>query len=888
MKEGQPLEGKSVLKATEKVVTPVDKKKLEHKKRIRQYLNSLFYTIAQMVIVLYSLFSDDIRHFAAGIGTDKVFYGLTCVCIFFFLADILLWWYLYDKYLGSPMFWLDLISFLSMFFDLGWIYINFFNTADAKLQATYSWGMNLELVSVKYRNYIEVMRYVRLIRIQNFLKFEKYYYEIKADIKERKERKSVIKLKSKLEKEKPNLTQVQVTRLSLFPNKDQFYPNFDQEIYNDRIERKKGIEVSQSNAKINNAGRVLSNNNTKRVIIIILIMIITIPMFKYTTYSPPLLAQENALKAVYQMANYSGESNYFIDAWKTYLDTFNDTNRPLLSMVLWQKGASNNTNVPYMTYQASEFETENNIFQTWRPYELFVFNEPRNMTSIPVDSFFITAVFDDQKDQDLNAGLSLLRTFFVIVVLYIFMILFNRDANKLILNPLSEMMEKIVRIQQNPCKAAKEEFELMIKLKEAKNDYWKNRELKEREKYETSILLNTLVKSGELLALGFGEAGTEIIVGNLNKEGLSATSDGKKVFCIFGFCDIRKFGDANEVLREQTMQFVNKVALIVHFIVDKYAGWVNKNIGDCFLLVWKFEENEIEKVFVYDDAGEEKPDIQLKHFNEENNSITSRCELAVLSFIEIILAINKSASLDHEYNKHKKLTERIDHWKVNMGFGLHMGWAIEGAIGSDHKIDASYLSPNVNLSSRLEAATKQYGINLLISGQVYHNLSPDIRKLHRLVDIINAKGSKQAMELYTFDMNLGMIEKEDLITDKIKKKDFTNDDFNGYMIEYRKKLSQFHDMIFKEGVSTKALYFDHPSIREVRKIFTKPFYDKWDEGFKAYRSGDWKTAYNCFSTTQTMLKGYEDGPSKTLASYLKERNCTAPPDWKGVRSLTSK
>lgn len=53
-----------------------------------------------------------------------------------------------------------------------------------------------------------------------------------------------------------------------------------------------------------------------------------------------------------------------------------------------------------------------------------------------------------------------------------------------------------------------------------------------------------------------------------------------------------------------------------------------------------------------------------------------------------------------------------------MGFGLHVGWAIEGAIGSEFKIDASYLSPNVNMASRLEAATKQFGVNLLISGDL--------------------------------------------------------------------------------------------------------------------------------------------------------------------------
>ena len=48
----------------------------------------------------------------------------------------------------------------------------------------------------------------------------------------------------------------------------------------------------------------------------------------------------------------------------------------------------------------------------------------------------------------------------------------------------------------------------------------------------------------------------------------------------------------------------------------------------------------------------------------------------------------------------------MNNYKVKIGFGLHIGWSIEGAIGSEFKIDASYLSPNVNMASRLEAATK--------------------------------------------------------------------------------------------------------------------------------------------------------------------------------------
>jgi class 3 adenylate cyclase len=59
-----------------------------------------------------------------------------------------------------------------------------------------------------------------------------------------------------------------------------------------------------------------------------------------------------------------------------------------------------------------------------------------------------------------------------------------------------------------------------------------------------------------------------------------------------------------------------------------------------------------------------------------------------------------------------------------MGFGLHVGWAIEGAIGSEYKIDASYLLPNVNMASRLEAATKQFGTTILLSDDFVALLSP--------------------------------------------------------------------------------------------------------------------------------------------------------------------
>ena len=98
--------------------------------------------------------------------------------------------------------------------------------------------------------------------------------------------------------------------------------------------------------------------------------------------------------------------------------------------------------------------------------------------------------------------------------------------------------------------------------------------------------------------------------------------------------------------------------------------------------------------------------------------------MTVISFLKIIAQIKKSHKLD-KYKKRKDLNERMPNYSVKMGFGLHVGWAIEGAIGSDFKIDASYLSPNVNMASRLEAATKQFGVPLLISGDLYSILTKD-------------------------------------------------------------------------------------------------------------------------------------------------------------------
>jgi hypothetical protein len=58
-------------------------------------------------------------------------------------------------------------------------------------------------------------------------------------------------------------------------------------------------------------------------------------------------------------------------------------------------------------------------------------------------------------------------------------------------------------------------------------------------------------------------------------------------------------------------------------------------------------------------------------------------------------------------------------------------------LGSEQKIDASYLGAQVNLSMFLEEHTKEYGVPLLMSGELYDLLSPTVQVRCRWLDSLS-------------------------------------------------------------------------------------------------------------------------------------------------------
>mmetsp|Transcript_96193 Transcript_96193/g.271696 ORF Transcript_96193/g.271696 Transcript_96193/m.271696 type:complete len:1069 (-) Transcript_96193:42-3248(-) len=496
--------------------------------------------------------------------------------------------------------------------------------------------------------------------------------------------------------------------------------------------------------------------------------------------------------------------------------------------------------------------------------------------------FSILFIFDTRGTTKLEAGLNILQTIFICLAVGIGSMLFTHDANQLLLNPIERMMAKMEAIKDNPLYAMKLgdiEFR-REEIKQAKLQdqlarmnrcvrwlYTTYNANKAKEPMETMILEKTIIKLGGLLALGFGEAGAEIIGQNMrggHSAGVNAMVAGRKVDVIIAFCSIRNFTDATETLKEEVMQFVNQIGEIVHGCVDDYMGAPNKNIGDCFLLVWRLSGIA--------------PDKQKK-----------LADMAMMSIVRMIAEVNKSRKLA-VYREHPGLLQRVRKYRVKLGFGLHCGWAIEGAIGSEFKIDASYLSPNVNVASRLEAATKQFGVLTLISHFMVRLCSPELGVNCRLIDQVTVKGSKQPIRLYTIDLDHMQLKVSPKKTLAMRNR------FKLRQLREAQRNEKWSDDYFLAKV-----FAADADIINMRAAFAPEFFLRFSMAFRNYEAGEWRVARDMFYTCHycpeksmeypTNVEEEDwpvDGPTRTLLTFMRKTHYHPPSQWPGHRELTEK
>lgn len=509
---------------------------------------------------------------------------------------------------------------------------------------------------------------------------------------------------------------------------------------------------------------------------------------------------------------------------------------------------------------------------------------------------------------------------------------------------------------------------------------------------ETGMLERTLEKLTGLLQVGFGEAGSKMIQKcmNLNAEGdLDPLVDGTKMLAIFGFCDIRRFTDATECLKEDVMMYVNEIAAIVHSQVSTCDGHPNKNIGDAFLLVWRLPsemENEdiaefqrmiapppkrsyINGSAQFDDEADwvaptesspsnarvtttpivrsrgqtttdvssvpkPKPSLlrQLtlsghamqnaiqsplslsfspaprQSSQSINNSpsvqspgayslaqalrnippqrilspalrtaVSTLADKALVSFLRIIVEIHASDELKR-YALNPRIASVFTSFKVELGFGLHVGWAIEGPIGSRYKIDASYLSPHVNLAEALEGTTKVYGVPLLLSGEFHALLSPYVRALCRRLDVVKVSGRETPMSLFTFDIDPA--DMDEIIAGRIPTSDTPVIENPADLPHSTSVRSQF---LLNPPPSAPYHFVRSCLISTLQAHIPLDFYACHARGMECYLEGEWEQASDFFN--QALERRPEDTPTKVLLNYMQENNLQPPDTWQGCREL---
>jgi len=379
-------------------------------------------------------------------------------------------------------------------------------------------------------------------------------------------------------------------------------------------------------------------------------------------------------------------------------------------------------------------------------------------------------LFDQRNELRNSAFVEILSTMFIVLVWFFGVTAFAGPVMTLVVIPIERMVRLLTMLMLDPLgyqstarykKFVSEEDEL------SKNSRWTKDVLKGM---ETHFLMSTILRIGSLMKVGFGSAGVEIIRSSLqrgqSKNVLNLDTKGSSVSCIFLFCDIRQFTDATESLQEEVFVFTNRIAAVVHSICHAYGGSANKNIGDAFLLSWPLEDENSKRSSGSSMALYNRSFKNTGNFTAKNN----QADKALLAVVKISLALYHDKFYIETMSEVARdaLLEKLSERKgpvVQMGFGLHAGTAVQGAIGSQRKIDATYVSESVELAEFLESSTKKYGLKMLMSGNFHRLLNQNNRRRCRKVDQILMLNDEEeseelafdesdVMELFTFDMDI--------------------------------------------------------------------------------------------------------------------------------------
>lgn len=182
--------------------------------------------------------------------------------------------------------------------------------------------------------------------------------------------------------------------------------------------------------------------------------------------------------------------------------------------------------------------------------------------------------------------------------------------------------------------------------------------------------------------------------------------DRKEVSVLFS--DIRKFTSIAESMEaEELVAMLNEYFELMVDAVFEYKGTLDKYIGDAIMAVFgsplKLEDHAWR-------------------------------------------AVQTSVEMRHRLTRFNANRQQKQLMPISIGIGINSDSVISGNIGSSKRMEFTAIGDGVNLGSRLEGATKQYGCDIVISESTYEPCADLV--LARELDRIRVKGKNKPVGIY--------------------------------------------------------------------------------------------------------------------------------------------
>lgn len=219
------------------------------------------------------------------------------------------------------------------------------------------------------------------------------------------------------------------------------------------------------------------------------------------------------------------------------------------------------------------------------------------------------------------------------------------------------------------------------------------------------------LREREAVKTAFARYVSNDILQSIVSKGESPKVEGTRKRVTVLFCDIRGFTTLSERMRpEDVVRLLNSYFERAVDIIFSHKGMLDKFIGDGMMVLFG--------------APVDDP------YQEEHA-------------LNAALAIQRAVSELRDEFKAAGLPD------IKVGIGIHSGNAIVGNIGSSQRLEYTAIGDTVNFASRLESATKEHGVEILLSEFTAQALTGNTAL--KKVGSIHLKGKEHEVTAFTVD-----------------------------------------------------------------------------------------------------------------------------------------